>query len=178
MDTFLWSIQGPLLAPSRPSSASLAEFPYHSVSGKQVRMRSCTQKLVPSHISWHADMDGLYVFTSTLVQKLCLCLTVTLNLALNHPQTGQLVHDLLFCMQVCPLATTLFICDIDECLDISAGTLATLPGCQKVHHATLSSQTEFDADCLIRLDICMSLAVSELSQLSSLQLSIAVKHET
>ena len=58
---------------------------------------------------------------------------------------------------------------------VSTGTFAAFPGCQKVRYATLSTKAECDAGCLISLDICMSLAVSELSNLHSLQLDFAAK---
>ena len=81
-------------------------------------------------------------------------------------------------IQVRPLATKLFIGTIDGgCLRASAGTFAAFPGCQKVHYTALSSKPDGDYCCRINLDFCMSLAVSELSQLSSLQLDVTMKHE-
>ena len=80
-------------------------------------------------------------------------------------------------IQVRPLATNLLIGDTDGCLKISAGTLGTFHGCQKVLYATSSSNLHSDYGCLIKLDLCMSLAVSELSHLQSLQLDVAMKHE-
>ena len=122
--------------------------------------------------SWHPDKDDVYLSGSC-----CICapsLPCNLLLTIHRQGPDQNAFSFAF-IQVRPLASSLFLGDLGGCLNISTGAFAAFPGCQKIRYIALSTKTACDAKCLIRLDLCISLAVSELSKLRALQLDFPGK---